>query len=159
MQDFGVRGFRRLAGLVAAALAAIALLVGIVFASMNLAFQLTATEAVGEVVAVTPVRTEAGEPRPGEHVLTVEYPDRNGQFRRFDERVRGEAPAKNDEIAVHYRMGPPVEARIANYWWIWRSATLAGSVALGLGLVAEELLRNRRRLVLQPRAAARTLLP
>lgn len=146
MDDFGVRGIRRLAGLLLAALATAALAVALVFAVLNLTFQLTTSEAVGEVVAVNPV-PEHARTIAATHEVVVEYPDRNGQFRRFDELVRGVAPTKGDDITVRYRMGPPVEARVANYWWIWRPATIAGAVALVLALGAEELLRNRRRLV------------
>lgn len=130
-----------------AAAATTGLLISLVLASMSLVFLATTVEAVGVVVAVRPDSgATAGQPvRAVRPLLVVEYPDRNGQFRRFDEKVRGEAPAKGAEIAVRYRMGPPVEARIANYWTIWEPATIAGAVGLGLGLVAEELLRNRRR--------------
>lgn len=152
MDDIGVRGFRRLAGLVLAALATVAMAVALVLAGFNLTFQLTTSEAVGEVVAVSTVPEQAGVIAPT-HEVVVEYPDRNGQSRRFDELVRGVAPTKGDEVPVRYRMGPPVEARVANYWWIWRPATTAGAVALALALGAEELLRNRRRPALLDRSS------
>ncbi|MDO5501244.1 MAG: DUF3592 domain-containing protein [Propionibacteriaceae bacterium] len=143
--EFGIRGPRRTIGWALAVLAGAAFLVAIVLAVINGVLLVATAEAVGEVVAVEPVTDAAGQPRSERHRLVVEYPDRNGQFRRFDEQTRGVAPAKGDEVPVRYRMGPPVEARVANPWWIWRPATFAGATALGLGLVAEELLRNRRR--------------
>jgi len=141
-----VGGVRRLGGLVAAATAAVAVVVSVVFAVQALAFQWTTAEAVGEVVAVHPVPDDAGAPQPDKHVVVVEYPDRNGQFRRFDQQITGTAPEKNAELFVRYRMGPPVEARLANLWWLWRPATIASGGALIAAMAAEEALRNRRRL-------------
>lgn len=149
MQDFGVRGPKRVVGLLAAAGAVLALVVALTFAAGNLAFLLTTQGVIGEVVAVDPVTGQDGVPVEGQYRLEVEFPDRNGQFRRFDEDIRAlETPEVGDEIAVRYRPQPPIEARIDQPWWIWRDATIAGGVALGLGVVAEELLRNRRRLSL-----------
>lgn len=139
-------GVRRVAGLAAAAAAGLALIVALVFSVQALMFQFSTAEAVGEIVAVDPVVDGSGRPRLDRHVVVVEYPDRNGQFRRFDQEVEGEAPAKGAEIDVRYRMGPPVEARVANAWWLWRPASVAGAIALMLALVAEECLRTRRRL-------------
>lgn len=147
MQDFGVRGPRRVIGLLAAASAVIALLVALTFATANLGFLVTTQGVIGEVVAVDPVTSQDGVPVEGQYRIEVEFPDRNGQFRRFDEDIRALAtPKVGDEIAVRYRPQPPIDARIDQPWWIWRDATIAGGVALGLGVIAEELLRNRRRL-------------
>jgi hypothetical protein len=149
MQDFGVRGPRRVIGLLAALGAVLALIVALAFATSNLAFLLTTQGGIGEIVAVDPVLGEDGAPVEGHYRLEVEFPDRNGQFRRFNEEIgEVETPEAGDEIAVRYRPHPPVDARIDQPWWIWRSATIAGGVALGLGVVTEELLRNRRRLSL-----------
>ncbi|MDO5682001.1 MAG: hypothetical protein Q4G46_04135 [Propionibacteriaceae bacterium] len=140
-----VRGVRRLIGLVAAGAALVALIVTLVLAAQALYFQVTSAEAVGEVVAVHPVVDDEGTPRADRTAVVVEYPDRNGQFRRFDEQVTGNAPVKGAEVAVHYRMGPPVVARMANPWWLWRPASISSALFLGLALVAEEALRLRRR--------------
>lgn len=140
-----VRGARRTAGRTVGLGAALALLVGLVLSIQAAVFHFSTAEAVGEVVAVEAVRDAAGEVREDRHAVVVEYPDRNGQFRRFDQEVEGTAPEKGAEIGVRYRMGPPVEARIANAWWLWRPASVAGAIALILGLAAEELLRQRRR--------------
>lgn len=145
MQLSEVRGPRRVVGLGAAALALAALLAALGFSVANLVFQVTTIEAVGEVVAVQPGQDEGGQPQPDRHALVIEYADRNGQVRRFDETVSGEAPRRGDELVVRYSSRPPVEARIANYWWIWREATVAGAAALLLGLGAEEALRVRSR--------------
>lgn len=134
---------RRFAGLIALAGAGLALVIGLVFAIQSLMFQVSAAEAAGEVVAVQPVLDAAGRPQIDRHLVVVEFPDRNGQSRRFDAEVEGQAPEKGAEVPVRYRMGPPVDARLANYWLLWRPATIAGAGALGLGLVAEELLRRR----------------
>lgn len=142
--DPGIGGVRRTAGLAAVVGAGLALIVALVFSVEALVFQFTTAEAVGEIVAVQPVTHPSGHVRADRHVVVVEYPDRNGQFRRFDQEVDGKAPVKGEEIAVRYRMGPPVQARVANAWWLWRPASIAGAVALVLGLVAEEALRNRR---------------
>lgn len=147
MQDFGVRGPRRVIGLLAAAGAAIALLVALVLATGNLVFLVTTQGVIGEMVAVDPVIAADGVPVEGRYHVVVEFPDRHGQFRRFDEEIRAlEVPEQGDEVAVRYRPQPPVEARIDQPWWIWRDATIGGGVALALGVLAEELLRNRRRL-------------
>ncbi|WP_432558654.1 DUF3592 domain-containing protein [Granulicoccus sp. GXG6511] len=143
--DFGVRGVRRLLGLGAAAGAGLALIVALVLSVQALMFEFTTAEAIGEVVAVQPVPAGTDQSRRDRHGVTVEYPDRNGQFRRFDDVVGGTAPEKGGEITVRYRMGPPVEARVENRWWLWRPATIAGGVGLVLALFAEEWLRNRRR--------------
>lgn len=140
-----VRGVRRAFGLAAAAGAGLALIVALVFSVQALVFQFSTSEAVGEIVAVEPVFDAAGQPRRDRHVVVVEYPDRNGQFRRFDQEVEGSAPEKGEEIAVRYRMGPPVEGRVANAWWQWRPASIAGGVSLVLALIAEEMLRSRPR--------------
>ncbi|WP_425308108.1 DUF3592 domain-containing protein [Ammonicoccus fulvus] len=145
MQLSEVRGPRRVIGLGAAALALAALLTALGFSVANLVFQFSTIEAVGEVVAVRPGQDEAGQARPDRHAVVIEYADRNGQVRRFDETVAGDAPRRGDELAVRYSARPPVQARIANYWWIWREATLAGAIALVLGLGAEEALRVRSR--------------
>lgn len=149
MQDFGVRGPRRVIGLLAAAGAVAALVVMLVLATGNLVFLMATQGVIGEIVAVDRVIGAEGVPVEGHYRLEVEFPDRNGQFRRFDEDIGAlETPTVGDEIAVRYRPQPPIEARIDQPWWIWRDATIAGGVALGLGVVAEELLRNRRRLSL-----------
>lgn len=145
MQLSEVPGPRRVIGLGAAALALAALLAALGFSVANLVFQFSTIEAVGEVVAIRPGQDEAGQARPDRHTVVVEYADRNGQVRRFDETISGEAPGRGDELAVRYSARPPVEARIANYWWIWREATVAGAAALLLGLGAEEALRVRSR--------------
>lgn len=143
--DPEIRGVRRALGFATAAGAALAAIVALVFSVQALVFQLSTAEAVGEIVAVAPVFDAAGEPRVDRQVVVVEYPDRNGQFRRFDQEVEGGPPEKGAEIVVRYRMGPPVEARVENGWWLWRPASIAGGVALLLALAAEEGLRNRRR--------------
>lgn len=145
MQLSEVRGPRRVVGLGAAVLALAALLLALGFSVANLVFQFTTIEAVGEVVAIQPAQAGAGQAQPDRHAVVIEYADRNGQVRRFDEVVSGDAPRRGDELAVRYSARPPVEARIANYWWIWRDATIAGAIALGLGLCAEEALRVRTR--------------
>lgn len=144
-----VRGPRRVIGLAAAALALGALLAALGFSVANLTAQLGSIEAVGEVVATQPEIDAAGRPnsdRPSSdrQVVVIEYADRNGQVRRFDEAVSGSALHRGDELTVRYSAKPPVEAWIANYWWIWREATVAGAAALGCGLIAEEALRTRR---------------
>jgi hypothetical protein len=146
VEDFGVRGARRMLGLLTAALAAVALLGALAYSVGNLLFLASTQSVIGEVVAVAEVRRDDGVPVEGRWRVVVEFPDRNGQFRRFEEEVRPiEAPRNGDEVAVLYQPQPPIEARINNPWWLWRDAAIWGGIALGLGVVAEELLRNRRR--------------
>lgn len=146
MQDLGVRGPRRVLGLLTGALAVVVLLVALVVSAGNLMFWASTQSVIGEVVAVETVQDADGVPVQGRWRVVVEYPDRNGQFRRFDEEVRAvEVLEQGDEVAVRYRPRPPIEARIDNQWWIWRDATILGGVSLGLGVLAEELLRSRRR--------------
>lgn len=150
MQQFGVRGPRRLIGRITAALAGAAVLVALVLSVGNAMFWNQTLTATGEVVAVDPAVDGQGSHIAGSWMVVIEYPDRNGQFRRFDEVVGGDPPESGDEIAVRYRPTPPIEARIDNPWWIWRDVTIWGGIAIGLGVVAEELLRNRRRLKYAP---------
>ena len=141
-----------MAGQVAAAGAVIALMVALAYAVGNLVFYLTTQDVIGEVIAVEPVKDRDGRPIPDSYLVEAEFPDRNGQFRRFDEEIHAfEVPEEGDEIPIRYRPRPPVQARVDQPWWIWRDATIVGGVALGLGVVAEELLRNRRRLSLAER--------
>ena len=141
-----LRVVRRVVGVASVGGALLAALVAVVFSVQALVFQISTAEAVGEVVAVEPAHTEVGDIQEGRHHVVVEFPDRNGQFRRFDELLSWPVPVKGAQIDVRYRMGPPVDARVWNVWRLWQPATLAGGVALGLGLVGEELLRSRRRI-------------
>lgn len=151
MQQFGVRGPRRLIGRIIAALAGVAVVVGLVLSVGNTTFMSQTLAATGEIVAADPALNDQGTAIEDRWVVVIEYPDRNGQFRRFDEVIRSDPPPeRGDEIAVRYRPSPPIEARIDNPWGLWRDVTLCGGIAIGLGVVAEELLRNRRRLRYAP---------
>ena len=116
------------------------------FAVNNLIFQFTAREAAGEVVALETARTPDGQVRvPVEYQAVIEFPDFNGQFRRFtDGSTTGEPPAIGSDVMVLYNPNRPSEAKMANYLLIWRAAINAGVGALAAGILAEELLRGSR---------------
>lgn len=137
---------RRTAGFLFAAVAIACVLIAGFFSVNNLIFQLTANQAAGQVVALETARTPEGQVRvPVEYQAVIEFPDRNGQFRRFtDGSTTGEPPAIGSDVTVLYNPKKPSQAKMANYLLIWRAAINAGVGALIAGILAEELLRGSR---------------
>lgn len=142
MQSPARRLFGRLFGLVAAALAAVA----VVLSAQNGYYHLSTQAVAGEVVAVQPVPGTDGRPQPSSWLVTVEYVDSNGQYRRFDQVTSGEqAPKKGDDERVWYPTSRPADARLADVMQLWWGAVLFAAGALVCGICAEELLRGPRR--------------
>lgn len=108
-------------------------------------FVATAGRASGEVIGHEPdLDPKTGQPRPGVH-LKVEFPDRNGQFRRFTERavVTGsDITGVGGEVSVIYDKKRPANARVLDYLGLFGYAAHLGIASLIAGVAAEELLRG-----------------
>lgn len=142
---------RRIAGLTAAALAVAMFAVGIYFTVNVLGFLMGSVGATGEVVAVETGRTPEGREQT---MVVVEYPDRNGQFRRVTAESPSELPPEvGTDLGVLYDPQRPSEAVINDPSQLWRGVVASGSIAVVLGILAEELLRGSRRVNAEPRVS------
>ncbi|WP_026926553.1 DUF3592 domain-containing protein [Granulicoccus phenolivorans] len=140
---------RRVAGLIAGVLAVAMFGVGIVFTVNVLGFLIGSVGATGEVVAVETVRTPDGREQPQ---VVVEYPDRNGLFRRVTAESPSEPPPEvGTDLGVLYDPDRPSEAVINDPSQLWRGVVASGSLAFVLGVLAEELLRGSRRVGAEPK--------
>lgn len=138
-------GVRRVVGSVIAISAVLLMLVTLFLTISNVVLQLTSLKTTGEVVALETVRGSDGQVRvPVQYQTVIEFPDNNGQFRRFiDVASTGSPPAIGEDVGVLFNPQNPAEARWADYSLIWRGAVAFGVAALVFGIVAEELLRRR----------------
>lgn len=140
-------GLRRRLGWVVAALAMALGAVALGLAASTAVWTLGAGEATGEVVALDAMRDASGEVRvPAEYRAVIEFPDHNGQFRRFDDpSTTRNPPPIGSEVKVLYDRRRPAKARIEDHLLLYGDAITAGVWALGIGVVAEELLRGAQR--------------
>lgn len=137
---------RRRIGWACAAVAAVLAAVAIGLAVSTLVYSMRSGEANGEVIALEEVRDEAGQVKaPAEYRLVIEYPDHNGQFRRFTEATTTtEPPAIGSEVKVLFDRRRPANARLEDLELLYHPAVVAGAWALGIGVVAEGLVRGAR---------------
>lgn len=140
-------GLRRRLGCVVAGLAIALGAVAVGLAASMAVWTLRAGEATGEVVALDAVRGPSGEVRvPAEYRAVIEFPDHNGQFRRFDDpSTTRNPPPIGSEVKVLFDRRRPAKARIENHLLLYGDAITAGVWSLAIGVAAEELLRGAQR--------------
>ncbi|GAB3713253.1 DUF3592 domain-containing protein [Mariniluteicoccus flavus] len=134
-------------GWAVAAIAAVLTAVSLFFAVTTLVFALRSGQATGEVIALETARDAQGQVKvPVEYQAVIEFPDHNGQFRRFtDASTTTTPPAIGSEVKVLFDRKRPSKARMEDMSLMYREALTAGVWALAIGIVAEELVRGARR--------------